>query len=494
VDQDVRDFFATGKVCGDDLGVIDGKHTGVVRISFGTYSTLKDVDRWMQLLEEEFLDQVAPIADSSECAICDLKAQAKRELRAKAAAAVAPVTAAAPMAPREPEKLQIHSSELILAAATPLKEGVSAARTPPSPQLAKVLQVHPTLNSNLSLSDPAQANAGDDGLVVAMKVYPVKGCGALNVKRWPLDPSTGALFLDRRWCLAAASGSSQRYRPISTKQAPLLAQVQFSLRRRGAAACKGLQGETGSACTISDLASYALVLSAPGASRELEIPLSQQDGEVLRDSKAEAVGMEGGPAEDSNDGQEAAPGSETIAEEVTKWFEEVLARPSLRLIDAEAPAGTGEPRTAKAGHFANAPSTLLLVSTASLKEFGRQCGLEAPSERFRANLEVDFHVPWVEAEWPVGSRLQVGDTEFEAAGRCIRCQAVDINPENPTTAGPSLLAALATAQAQGGAGGGGKGPTFGTLLRPNLERLGSGDPERPDYTVLSLGTVVRHGM
>ncbi|CAJ1365978.1 unnamed protein product [Effrenium voratum] len=40
-DADVRHFYAAGKVCGDDLGLVDGRHTGVVRLSFGLFSTLK---------------------------------------------------------------------------------------------------------------------------------------------------------------------------------------------------------------------------------------------------------------------------------------------------------------------------------------------------------------------------------------------------------------------------------------------------------------------
>lgn len=44
--------------------------------------------------------------------------------------------------------------------------------------------------------------AAQDGRVLGLKVYPVKGCGPLRVRRWPLDPATGALFLDRRWCVA----------------------------------------------------------------------------------------------------------------------------------------------------------------------------------------------------------------------------------------------------------------------------------------------------
>lgn len=56
-----------------------------------------------------------------------------------------------------------------------------------------------------------------------------------------------------------------------------------------------------------------------------------------------------------------------------------------------------------------------------------------------------------------------GRLHFEVAGRCVRCQAVDIDPEDPErSSGVSLLAALATSQVSSESS---KGPTFGVLLR-----------------------------
>lgn len=64
---------------------------------------------------------------------------------------------------------------------------------------------------------------------------------------------------------------------------------------------------------------------------------------------------------------------------------------------------------------------------------------------------------------------QVGPDTFEVAGKCVRCQAIDIDPEGDATGhtGPSLLAALATAEGVGGSTS--KGPTFGVLLRKPQE-------------------------
>lgn len=64
-----------------------------------------------------------------------------------------------------------------------------------------------------------------------------------------------------------------------------------------------------------------------------------------------------------------------------------------------------------------------------------------------------------EMAWPTGLALRASSAEFQVAGRCVRCQAVDIDPEDATSKGPSLLSALATCQ------GGTSGPSFGVLLK-----------------------------
>jgi len=218
------------------------------------------------------------------------------------------------------------------------------------------------------------------------------------------------------------------------------------------------------------------------------LPLAPGDAEILRRSGAESeVDADDGviACDDDPSGRdpraEVPAGEEAAAARAASWFEALLEVPGLRLVEAGATPGTGE--APAHSHFANAPSTLLLVSTASLEAFGRLCGLAVPAQRFRANLEVDFEVPFEEDSWPAGHSLTVGAAAFEAAGRCVRCQAVDVDPDDPAASGPSLLAALATTQT----GGGGKGPTFGVLLRPCARASGGGRPPQ----VLCLGMKVR---
>lgn len=383
-DADVRHFFASGKVCGDDLGLVDGRPTGVVRLSFGFYSTLGDVAEWMRLLREEFLDASAE-AIAESCPTCK--------------------------APQP--TLQVDHSDLT-AVQPPKEELPLQPHWPPVPAVE---------------SEPGVRGRGR---LVGLKVYPIKGCGPLQVKHWPLDPGSGALFLDRRWCIAPRG--RQRLRPISAKQAPQLTQVQLSLDLPAPA---------------SPHREPSLRLSAPGQPGVLSLPLSASDATLLQKAGAEA---------------EALADNAPVVEDLTpsQWFQQLLDLPDLELVEAAATPGTGEAPVTST-HFANAPSTLLMVSTASLQSFGRLCGLAVPAKRFRANLEVDFKVPFEEDSWPMGLPLIVGETNFEAAGRCVRCQAVDVDPEDPGARGPSLLAALATSQTGGPHG---KGPTFGVLLRP----------------------------
>jgi uncharacterized protein YcbX len=187
------------------------------------------------------------------------------------------------------------------------------------------------------------------------------------------------------------------------------------------------------------------------------VPLSQGDEDALWRSGVEAETVREPLGNDYVFADSFPGGQATTA---AQWFESLLGISNLSLVEAGTPAGTGEVPSETSAHFANAPSTLLLVSTASLKEFGRQCGLAVPANRFRANLEVDFEKPFAEDKWNAGDAIDVGGAGFEAAGRCVRCQAVDVDPDSGSAEGPSLLAALATSQQ-----GASKGPTFGVLLR-----------------------------
>lgn len=438
-DAEVRRRHAGGQRCGDDRGLFEGEATGALRLSFGRYSTLEDVRVWIALLEEEFLDKLLETVSKTD----ETTAQTAFD---------------------GPESFSFDKR--LIAAQMPLATPLR----------------HIEHNVQLPLRTAAPSR-GSFGLVVGLKVYPIKGCGPLRVRRWPIDPATGALFLDRRWCLqlppnADASGSRRRAKAttVSAKQTPRLTQVRIAIRW-------GARGRP------------ELVLSVPSSVSKpsggppvppLRVPLCWEDARILRDSGAEA---EASPDEndeydcetDASHGDNILSEAESLASaasEAGRWFGNLLRLPAVHFAAAtgETP-GTGE-APLSASHFANAPSTLLLVSTASLREFGRLCGLAAPADRFRANIEVDLEPAFAEAAWSVGHPVRAGRIEFEAAGRCVRCQAVDIDPDSGEATGPSLLHALATARP-----GGGKGPTFGVLLR-HRERPSSEGTEEDNIVLV----------
>jgi len=60
-DWEVKRNFEAGKVCGDDMDVLQGKSTGVIRVSFGACSTVQDVTAFVDFIREFYLEK-GPVA------------------------------------------------------------------------------------------------------------------------------------------------------------------------------------------------------------------------------------------------------------------------------------------------------------------------------------------------------------------------------------------------------------------------------------------------
>jgi molybdenum cofactor sulfurtransferase len=54
---EVERNFAKGKVCGDDNDVVDGKNTGVIRVSFGACSTIEEVCSFVDFVREFYVEK-----------------------------------------------------------------------------------------------------------------------------------------------------------------------------------------------------------------------------------------------------------------------------------------------------------------------------------------------------------------------------------------------------------------------------------------------------
>lgn len=351
-DADVKRFFAEGKVCGDNKGIVDGKATGIVRASFGTYSNISDARRLVNFLRAEFLNRSPQEETESQCTV-----------------------------------------------------GVPG--------------FFPT--TNVMSSKPIEY-----GKLVNLKVYPIKGCGALEVERWPLAPGTGVLWLDRRWCFV--QGHRKRpLRPLNVKGRPELARIKIDLCNLDHGACVCLSVDN------SDVSPFLLPLD----SNEVGV-IAQTSARVVSHRHKQGI-------------VEAFPGS------LSEWFFETFRVPDVRLESTG-----GDDAAGPAGDFMNVSGTALLISLDSLQHFRERCGMETiEAERFRANFEVTMDPPLIETSWSRGKRIRIGSSlEFEVAKACVRCQAIDVTP-NGTDRQP-VLSALATVQRSDSGGG---TPTFGVLLK-----------------------------
>ncbi|KAL9621258.1 MAG: hypothetical protein Q9160_004279 [Pyrenula sp. 1 TL-2023] len=54
--SDLKKHFAAGQRCGDDNDIIDGRPTGVIRLSLGACSNMKDVDTFLRFVEEFYVE------------------------------------------------------------------------------------------------------------------------------------------------------------------------------------------------------------------------------------------------------------------------------------------------------------------------------------------------------------------------------------------------------------------------------------------------------
>ena len=54
---EVERNYGQGKVCGDDMDVVDGKNTGVIRVSFGACSTVEEVCAFVDFVREFYVEK-----------------------------------------------------------------------------------------------------------------------------------------------------------------------------------------------------------------------------------------------------------------------------------------------------------------------------------------------------------------------------------------------------------------------------------------------------
>lgn len=58
---DLRRHYSTGLRCGDDHDIIKGRPTGILRVSLGAMTNMKDIDSLVDFIEEFYVEKVPPI-------------------------------------------------------------------------------------------------------------------------------------------------------------------------------------------------------------------------------------------------------------------------------------------------------------------------------------------------------------------------------------------------------------------------------------------------
>ena len=75
-----------------------------------------------------------------------------------------------------------------------------------------------------------------------------------------------------------------------------------------------------------------------------------------------------------------------------------------------------------------AEKCLHIVNLASVRELERALGKTIDPLRFRANVYIEAHRPWIEFDW-VGGRCGIGEARLQVFDRTSRCAATNVDPQ-----------------------------------------------------------------
>ncbi|XP_059179116.1 molybdenum cofactor sulfurase-like [Physella acuta] len=160
--QLIKDNFAAGHVCGDNMDLINGRPTGAVRISFGYMSTISDARVCLRFIADSFLENPTPIPQFPD-----------------------------PVWYRKNETADVglnesqHSTKIIK------DEKIHAEKSFHNQEETTAASVSKSCNEKVrKLTD--------------IFLYPVKSCGAFRVSDWEMG-SKGLLY-DREWVLVSDTG------------------------------------------------------------------------------------------------------------------------------------------------------------------------------------------------------------------------------------------------------------------------------------------------
>lgn len=249
-------------------------------------------------------------------------------------------------------------------------------------------------------------------------VYPVKSCGGLRVRRWPV--SGRGLLLDRTWAVRRADGAVLRQ-----KDCPALRHTRCHLEPRPGGP------------------SHQVVLTHPEAVEALVLTVPARVDEELVHAGAAAVA--------ATDGRDAVVARTADAD---AWFSAL----------AGAPCAVDDVEDAVQGRSLANQAPVLMVNAASVEAAQQWLGASGSVSAlsFRPNVVVEGEEAFAEDAWAsVEVATASGPVKLDVEGRCARCTMVNYDPAAGEASGRTL-AVLARHRREG------HHIYFGTLLTPVL--------------------------
>lgn len=210
-------------------------------------------------------------------------------------------------------------------------------------------------------------------------VYPIKSCGAVEVKEMMVT-STGP-YLDRQWMLVDEENTF-----ITQRTYPQLSQVRVAMD----------EGE--------------VAVMAPGQEM-IDFGLEEVDRSerlLVKVWKDQVHAFE-------------------VAKEVSEWFSQFLGK-TCKLVRKDPESVRKVSDKYGEGEILFADSMpLLIVSTASMDLLSQKLDKKVSASRFRPNIlvRIDEESPHLEDTW---NYVDIGDVHLRAAKLCTRCKVVNVNP------------------------------------------------------------------
>ncbi|KAI8767171.1 molybdenum cofactor sulfurase, partial [Biomphalaria glabrata] len=211
----IKENFAAGHVCGDNVDLINGQPTGAVRISFGYMSTIADARACLRFISDSFLENPSSIPVFPD------PSWYKKDVNQPTSEPVIQPTSE----PHQKNDLCTHDG-------TSLSDRVNGP-------------VSSMSTNEIRASSVSMTCSLTERKVTDIYLYPIKSCGAFRVSEWEM--SSKGLLYDREWVLVNDTGVT-----IGQKREPKI-------------------------CLLSpyiDLTNKKLILSFPGSS-SFELPLDQ---------------------------------------------------------------------------------------------------------------------------------------------------------------------------------------------------------------------------